>query len=408
MSSTSQKYIRGIISALIIWTLAAALLYLSLCIPKNIRWWNNYYESYNELVEEGDYPHIIKWGEQKWDNYTAALFLNMLYFFDHRHPLKTGVSMELATANIEGKTYVYNNLGAMLEGDTVDNWYYSRYWGGYNIILYLFLFAASVNTLRLILFYTSLLLHAYLIFFYWRKKCFSVSIAFGISSIMGHWLFNSMCIVYGIDIVLALLTIASWTGVKDKIDPVIYGFIVGGLTMFFCMLSTPLIVLGMWLVVESYEDIGDSQIKRMTETIKISAAWVAGYAIMMEIKGLLGNMTGVEATANSRMMVLIGHAGIVERIRTSLMLFLRFAYRWVWLILIVFIVFVCLTIKKKISIKEIKNRLYLLIVAIYPFLWEFIFNGHTNHGAEKTLYVISVFACMVPLLSGLDKKSEAG
>lgn len=398
-----MKIFRSYLIVIIIWVSFVFLFFACLNIPKNGRWWNDFNISYEEMVKEGSYPAILRLGEQKWDNYTAAYFMNFLYHFDNNHPIYSGTRLEFAVAaEPREEDFVYNNLGALLAGDEVRIDNYSRYWAGFSIVLYPFLFIMSVNCLRLLMFYAGLILSMIVIYRYLKRGEYSVCMAFGLAIIMAHWLFNCMCVIYGTDILLSLIVINLWMLLKDRVSPVVFMVLFGGLTMFFCMLSTPMIVLGMWLVIYVYEDKSPTVIIRLTNTLKVSIGWAVGYAVMMEAKGLLAKALGLESTANSRAAELFGKASIAERLRISVRIAIDFLLPWFWIWIPILLVVAVMIIKRKYDNTELKKRLPVLFVALYPFVWEIVFYAHTNHGIEKNLYVITAFAVLLFLFAPMD------
>lgn len=354
-------------------------------IKPNDAWNKNLMRSYQELENEGAYPTIIHVGEQKWDNWSAAILLNIIAHLNYTEPVKSLVELKWESIPVSDvDSVVYDLCGASLDGNNLDinvN-FYTRYWMGNLGFLYVWLFLTSFRALRVVLFILILSLQILILILLGKGDIKNVGGCFVLSTLLAFWNLNGMCLIYGLDIWVSLFSIVAWLLFKDKKwhSDYCFAFFIGAFTMYFCVLSMPLITLGMWIILRTYDELKQKAISKVFfDNLIISCFWVLGYFVLIATRSVLVKVFGHVPTGGSRVLELIGNGGIADRLFMCTLLFLKFIYQNWWAYLFIFLIYIYMIRKKRIQFSKWKNGLPYLFVAMYPFVWEFIFYGHTNH-----------------------------
>lgn len=370
-------------------------------LPKTQRWNDNLNASFQELSMEGEYPSHLWASEQKWDNYTLVIFLSVLQHTDASKPILSLINLNYEQGIQEN--YWTDSAEETFNGDK-ELTGYSRYWMGSLIIMYLWLYLFPVSGLRVLFLITILLLYI-LMGRYYRLS--PEWIALLCATLMAFWPLNGMCLVYGLDIILSLSGIVCYKITKK--NGTYFGIIeyasIGALTMFFCMLSNPLITLGMVLCLHISDALIDNACNRFKLALKAvgySAAWCLGYIVLMQLKGMLAELSGVAASGGGRLIELLGTGTILRRIETSIYLFVRFVYPWIGVWVVIVLLLLIAVCRKAYNWNCTISQWPLLMIGMYPFVWEFIFYGHTGHGIEANVYVITVFADFIVIMKSID------
>lgn len=398
---TIKRATVNVVVLLVLIILLAAVMKL----PKTSKWDNNLITSFEEISKEGQYPRHLWASEQKWDNWTLAILLSVLRNIDERNVVTSVVHLYYQSG-IEEDCFseeAINDIRTVLS-ENVPLTDYSRYWMGNLIIMSLLLYIFPISIQRI--FFGAVIVFLYIMLA--RRYKLSVEyIALLISTCMAFWPVNGMCLVYGIDIIISLIAILIYRVRSERnqfFDWIDY-VMLGALTMFFCLLSNPLITLGMVLCLQVSDELAKNNCRKLNlawRAVTCSLAWCAGYIVLMQLKGMMTEFIGGVATGEGRLLELIGSGGVVERTKTSIYLFMVFIAPWYGVCGVLGIVFLFCICRKAISFRKIVEQWPLLMIGLYPFIWEFVFYGHTGHGHEVNLYVITLFSSLIVFIKSID------
>lgn len=415
MKNFGKNLIKSVIFFVCMAFLVGCLVFV-VSLPKGDRWRENTLNSYYEMEEEGLYPHLLDGlNYAYWDNYTSAIFVNVLLHIDNEHPVVSMTEWFHENGKLNKDDAVdFNTLcGSYLKGEETVWVNYSRYWMGNFIFLIPLLYISSFSGIRTLMLLTGLAMFAYISINLWKFYGWKLTAAFTATCLAGSWYYNIMCITLGIDIMLCLVASSALCFIKKKNSRWLrdnYGLLfalMGGWTMFFCMLSQPLITLGIPLtlyIVFVAEDEAYSGMETFFTLLKASISWVFGYSFTMLAKSFLTRIVGDQPTATSRMIELFGDGTIIMRIVTSMKLFAQLLLSYKIITISVIMLFCLAIIFHSFSPEKVvhKNYWVVLLIGMMPFLWEFIFYAHTNHGPDRCIYCISIFSLLITELNSID------
>lgn len=314
----------------------------------------------------------------------------------------------------------YSSLEKTMDNDEVyNNEEYSRYWHGIQTIirpLLLFFNYEEIRYLFAIVMFMLLgiavvgvsknlnIMHGMALLFSMLAVCFFV-VPFSIqyTGVFAITLINIIIINY-------LYRIK-----KEKLYPYLF-FVAGGCSVFFDLLTAPLLTLGMpliYVVLLKYNKECDIK-KSVLEVIKLSILWCIAYVGTFFAKWVIASIilqTDVIKTAINQ--ILFRTNGSEEYPATRLGAIkenIKFLYNTVLLALFMVSTFVwlILVIKNRKKVRNIKLVIPLLLLAVYPYIWYFVFAGHSTNHAWFTyrIQAISILGILSTMIETVDEKNK--
>lgn len=276
-------------------TLILILTIVNLIPRNNIA--SNVRESLQTFIKEGTFPKINFTYSYLLDNYTDALMINTAYSVDSNNPLESAILMrrnyrpneELELEKIDNENNTIENLKDTLNGNNTIYYEYSRYWHGYMIWLRPLLAFFNYSQIRIILTVIIITLSIMLIYLTYKKINIYISSATLFMLIVSNFYFIGMSLQYSSVFIIMLLTsiyvILKYKHIKE-ITTVF--FIVGILTSFFDLLTTPLLTLGIPIIY--YMLLRNTENKDNLKILfKIIIYWALGYGIMWISKWIVSD-----------------------------------------------------------------------------------------------------------------------
>jgi len=239
------------------------------------------------------------------DYYTDALMLNIIYSIDNNNPVE---SMLLARKNyIKNKTkiiypeevgelksvskyeYIYQ-LGELydtINNDIEESFEYSRYWHGYIVILRPLLVLFDINTIKIIFGAVLYSLAGVLVYLIKKKIGLKMALIFLLEIIaMDYWIYSFQ--LQGVFVVfismIAQIIILMCDIKKWHININYLFFIIGSVTCFLDVLTTPIMTIGLPLII--YCLLNEDKIK-IKDIIKIIIVWGIGYVSTWALKWVI-------------------------------------------------------------------------------------------------------------------------
>ncbi len=330
--------------------------------------------SARSLVTEGLYPQaVISRDQCQMDNFTDALIMNQIYNVDRRHPLRS--AMRMVRSSEQGRDW--DQPGLLLrrvQGETLEEQHYARYWHGNTFLFRPFFLLMDFNTLRHVLFLVSSLLLVMLLCAYYPKagliKTLALTLAFGLTYGFVTQFSMQFFPILALTVLGSLLVIRRD---KAKGDGMLF-FVIGSLTCYFDLLTTPLLTLGIPMaVLLSLRDDGALSFKR--DVMGLTLLWGLGFGLTFVTKWALATLVlgqNIFADAFGVGMYRM-EAGEFSRWEAVTMNF-NMLNLWVFgLAALVFLV-VRLLQKKPFSYKKM---LFFLVVALMPFVWYLLLANHS-------------------------------
>jgi hypothetical protein len=354
------------------------------------------------LHKNGIYPNaMIDKVACRQDNFTDAIILNQIFCIDRSHPLKSAMSA------VRGCTdNPFDVTGALLKTTRYEQDIkpitYPRYWHG-NTFLFRFLLSfMSYSNLQWLMFAVSTLLLIFFVICYYPRAGIWNTLAFVLS-----WL-----LVYGFVMqfsmqffpVLALALICSILIIPHDDNPAYIAmllFIIGCLTCYFDLLTTPLLTFGwplaVWISLQR-----SSTINLKDSLLQITgwgALWGTGYGLTFASKWALGSWilkTNVLQDAADQVAYRMTSSDFTRWDAVTQ----NFSMLPLSMLLTVLIL-LCILMVLRFRAQGGTKALLLLMTALLPYVWYLLVANHSYLHAWFTyrLQAVSIAALLMAILS---------
>lgn len=414
------RYLALFLIMLLIFSLGMIISY---CLPNN-RIRNHIKESKDYILAKDNDPifkDYIK--NDKLDCFTDLLILNTSF---NKGKTEDESVIIRAVENsryseVNGNQYV--SIEEIMNDDTIyNNQEYSRYWHGIQTILRpLLLFFNFEEIIFLLIIIMNILLVIAAIYI---NKNLSIlhAIAFVFSMIAVGFFIVPISLqyigVFAITLCSIIIINILFQKNLEKYLPYLF-FIIGGFTVFLDLLTVPALTLGISLIImillKNKKENNLNIIKTIFEVIKLSILWCISYigifvskwviasivlkrdAITVAINNILFRVNGSEEYPITRF------GAISENF--------DFLINNVLIALTIISVLVCLIcmIRYKKKIKDMKIIIVYTMISLYPYVWYFVFAGHSTIHAWFTfrLQAITIFAILCALIECIGIKNKS-
>ena len=323
----------------------------------------------SNMVKEGDYPYaIINKKQYQMDNYTDALVLSINCGIDNTKPF---------SSVMYAKRYYCENVGSVAEcvqqQIDKDEWKlsYPRYWHGNSFLLRPFLFFTDYSTIRWILYTISNILLIILSIKLYQRLGIKKTVAFVVGLLFVNIFVTQFSIQFFPIITLAVIAcILMCIYYKNRQKILLISFIVGCLTSYLDLFTTPLLTCGLPLIIYLSIENENSLKNRFLDLFLFGFLWAIGYFFMWFSKwGLATIFTDINVLENAfNQTVSWSNTDDFSRfdaIRENFRLLPMFFICMILTLLFPLVVFFF-------NKKNLKTNLLLLIVVTLPYLWYFI------------------------------------
>lgn len=364
-------------------------------------------ESATLMVAEGNYPRAIINVEQcRMDNFTDALIMNQIYNIDRQHPVRS--AMRMIRSSEEGRDW--DQPGLLLRrvnGETLMEQHYSRYWHGGSFLFRPFFMLMDFTTMRFVLYIVSSLLLLFLACIYYQKAGWVKTLALSVGFLSTYGFVTQFSMQFFP--VLALTAIVGILVVKrcQSSDCMMLFFVVGSLTCYFDLLTTPLLTLGVPLAImlslndDSFFDLKDNFLK----IIKLILLWGLGFSLTFAAKWALATLIlgqnifadayGVglyrmEADEFTRWDAIVENFGMIN----------------LWIPGIAVVLLVVFTVLRHQKFNYKKAVLFVFI-GLMPYVWYFILSNHSYlHWWFTYRLQAMTLACLMLMAFGENRKKS--
>lgn len=334
-------------------------------------------DSAKKMVEEGLYPQaIIRMEQCQMDNFTDALIMNQMYNIDRKHPITS--AMKMIRSSEKGRDW--DQPGLLLRkvnGENLEEQHYARYWHGSTFLFRPLFLVMDFLTLRHILFIVSSLLIVLLLCAYYPKAGLmkTISLALGFLLTYGFVMQFSMQFFP----VLALTIIGSLLVVKRKQsdNSGLLFFVIGSMTCYFDLLTTPLLTLGIPMAVMlSLKREDEFQFKdSIIEISKLTLLWGGGFAFTFLTKWALASLILGQNIFADAYEVSLYRMEAEEFTRWDAVT-KNFDMLNLWMIGIAALVLLLFAIIKRLKINYKKVVLF-FIIGLMPYVWYLLLANHS-------------------------------
>lgn len=334
-------------------------------------------ESAPKMVEEGLYPQaIIRMEQCQMDNFTDALIMNQIYNIDRKHPVKS--AMKMIRSSEKGRDW--DQPGLLLRkvnGENLEEQHYARYWHGSTFLFRPLFLVMDFLTLRHILFIVSSIFIVLLLCAYYPKAGLIKTIAL----VLGFLLTYGFVMQFSMQFfpVLALTVIGSLLVAKRE-QSANFGllfFVIGSLTCYFDLLTTPLLTLGIPMAVMlSLKREDEFQLKdNIIEISKLTLFWGLGFALTFLTKWALASFILGQNIFSDAYEVSLYRMEAEEFTRWEAVT-TNFNMLNLWMIGIAAAILLLFVIIKRLKISY-KKAILFLIIGLMPYVWYLLLANHS-------------------------------
>ena len=345
------------------------------------------------------------------DDFTDSLMLNIIYYNDST----SAFQQALLNSYLESEELTKQDILKELSEDKFTSQgfpsYYGRYWHGYQITLRPLLMVTDYRGIIRINIIVMIILFVLVEYLCYRK----LPLVYAIALLLIFGLFyipaGPICLQFSTCFIISLIALIILLISPQIIDNKLYGslffFVVGAVTSCFDLLTTPLITLGIPLLV--YTGLKrENSVKRI---IVLSILWGGGYVLFWSAKWILAS-SFTEYNIISDAFDALQFRAIGE-IQDENMTRFRNRMLFIFIIFIFFGAVAFLYISKmkgsKFPIFEIiKKNMYLVVIAYYPLVWFVLFSNHSFHHIWFTYrsWSVTFFALILLLYNILYEKDS--
>jgi hypothetical protein len=389
------KYIVGILITI---ALYVGFLMLGQAIPKDMIW-DNVVKSYSEIVDEGVYHDVVDGAS--WDNWTASIVLNSTVTeYD-------GGLLEKALANAytigldecgESVSILDCFKAAISNTGDIAITPYSRYWVGELTIYKFLLIFMSLKSIRSLLFMVVIVMLAVNMINVYKAGGWKMVIPFLAAILAAMYIPNSMCLIFGIDILIMLVMINVCYYKECKGDSFesqcVLFMMAASFDVYLNYWAFPLITLGFPLVFMTTLKLPKIGAQRVVkENVILSLFWAIGLAGTVLVKQILcyivlGSQSGIDQIA-FRMGDELTFSGrlwsvenVIEKALSSQSVIVV-----VTLSTVLAFVWICLNkVEKRYDIWPY------IIISVYPIIWMIVMAGHNSHGFVVYMLGVTYYA----------------
>lgn len=364
---------------------------------------DNLKSSVSLISQEGDYPtHMVSLMMQ--DNFTDCVMLNIAAGADADHPVESAMNNTLHIAGGD----IITSTTDLLDGKPVDSRSYARYWHGNQVVLRPLLCLTDYHGIRIINDILLSLLALLAIALCYMKVSRALALALTTGLVLTTcWIvplnmqFAACFYVMLISVITLLLCPER---LHSKNAACVAFFVIGAVTQYVDLLTTPLITLGLPLIVWCMLHKPDRPGKMV---ILLAVMWGLGYATLWGSKWLLASLiTGNDILGDALNSVRIRSVGgeMSERGLTATGIIKGYWTSFAslglkgWGGLLVAIIAVATLYRRwGRPYRIIASNLWLLLVAAMPLVWALVLTQHTylHHFFTWRIVLVTIVALML-------------
>lgn len=379
-------------------------------IPRTETMKENLAESLQTVLSEGLYKRAcVDMMLFDLDNPTNEIMLSKAAYYDKDNPLQSALMNYGASSDeILSKNYI-----------SLKNDMYGRYWHGYLLFLKSALMIMDYNQIRIFSYLLMAVMITGICLLICRKINMKITIAFLISLFAVEFyivplsLQLSTMFYISLSAVFFLLLYNDWINKNNLL--VCFFFIIGGLTSFFDFLTTPMLSLGLPLLI--YVLLNKKE-KDWIFVIKTTFYWGIGYVSIWTTKwALVSILTDynmvTDAFSQALLRIGIGSDNIINlEPEQGNVLFERIIHTFtdlssnpIFMLMLFLMVILCIVFyllpKQQ---KPFRNNIAYVLIAIIPIIWYLVLGNHTGihwRFTHRSL-AVTIFAVLLFLMNAID------
>lgn len=383
-------------------------------LPNN-RIRNNVEKSVEVLKCEGNYMPFFKQPGALLDTHTDALILNIAM---NKGMNERSIKNAMENSFYEDETEAgVSSLESALN-EEVNNHEYSRYWHGVQVVIRPLLIFFTYTDIRYIMMIVVFALLGIVLSMIGKQLGTKCAIAFVLAISMMFIVVIPVSIQYTCIFVVTLLSMISVLLLyKYNRESNIYAvfFIIGAFATFFDLLTYPLITFGIPIVlVILFENRKKTGVfKQILKVIELGILWVSGYTLLFVTKWVVASIVLKKDAVTLALDQILFRVNGNEKYPVSRWKTIKTNYEYFFvpvakkLMILFTAVWVVLFALYRKRIKECKIVIALIMIAVIPYVWFFVFAGHSGIHAWFTyrIQAITVFALLSLYGETIDKNN---
>ncbi len=301
---------------------------------------------------------------------------------------------------------------------------YSRYWHGYLVVLKPLLYFMNLNSIRLLASYLQFFLSGVLLMLFCRQQEYGLAVvymfasAFLYSPFLSYSLSLSICF-YLLCLILIIQLIYN-DKMRNKNCYSFFFFFIGMATSYFDFLTYPLVTLGFPICIYLYLNT-DTWRNGVRQLLTNSVEWGFGYIGFWAMKWIATSVFADGDTIGNAVSTILSRtdnaegyskiAGFITVLKKNIGAYTNQTF--LLLIAVGLLLIGYLLVKKckyRIEFNAINRMGIILLVALYPFIWFFVTQNHSDEHWMFTCKIlsISVFAigCAIAKFFGVNGSVE--
>lgn len=367
-----------------------------------------------EKEENGYIPFFNELGAMM-DTHTDALILNIAEnrgMDENENVFQKSVNNSFYESESQGGL---DSLKESITKEGYNNHEYSRYWHGIQVIIRPLLLFFNYTEIRYIFMMLILILLTIVISKISKQIGTLTSIALAITLSMMYILVIPASIQYSSILIVTLLSMIAVLELykhKNQKHIGITFFIIGACATFFDLLTYPLITFGLPLVLtiilENREKTKLS--KQIIMVIKLGIIWSLGYAGVFFAKWVIAsiilNKNAISLAINQLLFRVNGNeiypTSRIDTLKINFDYFFTQTARYI--LIAIFVIWLIIFIPFRKKIKDCKNEIILILIAVIPYIWYIAFSGHSGIHTWFTHRIqgITVFSILSAMIETLD------
>lgn len=296
---------------------------------------------------------------------------------------------------------------------------YARYWHGYQVFLRPLLISSSYQQIRLITTACFFILIFSCFYMLCKRTSFLCGMMFVISMISVKCLVIPVSLQYSNMFLLMLAVfLIALLFYKQKRDWSVFFFLVGSVTNFFDYLTTPLITLGIPLIVILLLDAAVTKpIKQLSNVIRYSALWTVAYGVTWFTKWVLASLILKKDIIKDAMETIFFRVNgneehtvsRISAVKENIEVFVSGRMLLIFVVIILLLVICVIRAHKDWSVCI--SAVPVLFIGLYPYIWYVVLANHSQIHSLFTYrnQLLTVFAVLGFLVHCIDfSKFEFG
>ena len=349
-----------------------------------------------------DYPHAIIYTHPfaldpyTMDNFTDALILNQAELLRSE-----GLKGILLLPRHDGDIVQTHNLRALMDSGNGYTIHYARYWHGTTFVARILLFFTAYFHIRYLLFFCTTLLMLWCLLRLWNNVGKKSAIALLFALLTANVYVMQFSLQFAPILIIAISGII-WLTYRNGKSPLLPFFVLGSLTAYFDLLTTPTLTLGLPLVAVIAMRRDNNLWHGIRQLIQIGILWGIAYALTWASKwGLATLLTGEDIFANAlgeaHVWTNDGQSFIGQALRNS------FSFlHWKYIAIALFLLAIMAIVRTRKS--GWTSAVLYLLVALIPAAYIIAMAHHTHHHVWFTYrtHITTTAALVMALASMID------